>query len=162
VEDRAHLCKESANWMQYKLTRDTRQHAEDLTDSMNRHWSDFRSKGELGDHMAQARQEAYSERQEVRAHVRQQIEGRASVARECYEARAEAVREEEAATGAAREQSKELRVEQLRRTTQNMLTSRTEYAESTRSMAQKAIREDAAAVAASHSVRRTTVVQQGA
>merc|ERR1712109_120575 len=37
VEDRAQLCRDSSTWMQYKLARDTRQHADNLTDSMNRH-----------------------------------------------------------------------------------------------------------------------------
>ena len=30
------LYRDSGNWQQYKLARDTRQHASDLTDSMNR------------------------------------------------------------------------------------------------------------------------------
>ena len=32
------LPRDSGNWMQYKLARDTAQHASDLTDNMNR-WS---------------------------------------------------------------------------------------------------------------------------
>merc|ERR1712088_856745 len=75
VEDRAQLCRDSSTWMQYKLSRDTRQHADNLTDSMNRHWSDFKS-----------REESLKEREEVRAHVRSQVMSRASVAKECYEA----------------------------------------------------------------------------
>jgi len=163
VEDRAQLCRESANWMQYKLTRDTRQHAEELTDSMNRHWSDFKSKEEVSDYMTEQREESFRQRQEVRAHVRSQASGRSSVAKECWEAHLEAGVETKAQAQQVREVSQEERVEALRRVTEEMLTSRTEYVESTRAMAQRATREDAAAVSASRSVRRTaTVVQQGA
>merc|ERR1712223_2344950 len=51
VEDRAQLCRDSSTWMQYKLSRDTRQHADNLTDSMNRHWSDFKSRAEVSDYI---------------------------------------------------------------------------------------------------------------
>lgn len=82
------------------------------------------------------------------------------MAKECWEAHLEAG--VEARAQEEREVSQEERVEALRRVTEEMLTSRTEYVESTRAMAQRACREDAAAVSASRSVRRTTVVQQGA
>merc|ERR1712212_1477550 len=127
VEDRAQLCRDSGNWQQYKLARDTRQHADSLTDSMNRHWSDFRS----------------------------QVMSRASVAKECYEAHcqpwAEDQLEEESLKKASAELSAEERIEQLRKTTEEMITSRTEYVESTRSLAMRAMREDAESVAASRS-----------
>merc|ERR1712226_591241 len=162
VEERAQLCRDSGNWQQYKLARDTRQHASDLTDSMNRHWSNFRSKEEVSDYITSVREESYKEREEVRAHVRSQVMSRASVAKECYEAHcqpwAEDQVEEESLKKASAELSAEERIEQLRKITEQMITSRTEYAESTRSLAMRAMREDAESVAASRSVRRTAVV----
>merc|ERR1712200_166445 len=162
VEDRAQLCRDSSTWMQYKLSRDTRQHADNLTDSMNRHWSDFKSRAEVSDYITSLREESLKEREEVRAHVRSQVMSRASVAKECYEAHrqpweAEQL-EEESVKKASTELSAEERIEQLRRTTEEMLTSRTEYVVSTRSLALQAMREDAEEVAASRTVRRTAVV----
>lgn len=163
VEERAQLCRDSGNYMQYKLARDTKQHANNLESSMNRHWSNFRSKEELSDHLTQLRLEGVQEREEVRSDVRRQVTSMASVAKQCYEAHMEVQWEEESVRQAAREVSREERVEQLRRVTEEMLTSRNEYAESTRSLALKATREDAAAVSSSRSVRRTqTVVSVGA
>merc|ERR1712130_226495 len=162
VEERAQLCRDSGNWQQYKLARDTRQHASDLTDSMNRHWSNFRSKEEVSDYITSVREESYKEREEVRAHVRSQVMSRASVAKECYEAHcqpwAEDQVEEESLKKASAELGAEERIEQLKKITEQMITSRTEYAESTRSLAMRAMREDAESVAASRSVRRTAVV----
>merc|ERR1712158_132960 len=162
VEDRAQLCRDSSSWMQYKLARDTRQHADNLTDSMNRHWSDFKSRAEVSDYITSLREESLKEREEVRAHVRSQVMSRASVAKECYEAHrhpweAEQL-EEESMKKASAELSAEERIEQLRRTTEEMLTSRTEYVVSTRSLALQAMGEDAEDVAASRTVRRTAVV----
>merc|ERR1712012_753858 len=77
VEDRAQLCRDSSTWMQYKLARDTRQHADNLTDSMNRHWSDFKSRAEVSDYITSIREESLKEREEVRAHVRSQVMSRA-------------------------------------------------------------------------------------
>jgi len=162
VEDRAQLCRDSSTWMQYKLARDTRQHADNLTDSMNRHWSDFKSKAEVSDYITSLREESLKEREEVRAHVRSQVMSRASVAKECYEAHRQPLEweqlEEESVKKASAELSAEERIEQLRRTTEEMLTSRTEYVVSTRSLALQAMREDAEEVAASRTVRRTAVV----
>merc|ERR1712183_394066 len=162
MEEDAERLRNCGNWQQYKLARDTRQHADSLTDSMNRHWSDFRSKEEVSDYISSIREESLKERQEVRAHVRSQVMSRASVAKECYEAHcqpwAEDQLEEESLKKASVELSAEERIEQLRKTTEEMITSRTEYVESTRSLAMRAMREDAASVAASRSVRRTAVV----
>jgi len=162
VEDRAQLCRDSGNWQQYKLARDTRQHADSLTDSMNRHWSDFRSREEVSDYISSIREESLKEREDIRAHVRSQVMSRASVTKECYEAHrqpwaADQV-EEESLKKASAELSSEERIEQLRRTTEEMITSRTEYVESTRSLVMRAMREDAESVAASRSVRRTAVI----
>merc|ERR1719153_1563526 len=162
LHPRAQLCRDSSTWMQYKLARDTRQHADNLTDSMNRHWSDFKSRAEVSDYITSLREESLKEREEVRAHVRSQVMSRASVAKECYEAHrqpweAEQL-EEESVKKASTELSAEERIEQLRRTTEEMLTSRTEYVASTRSLALQAMREDAEEVAASRTVRRTAVV----
>merc|ERR1712050_774190 len=66
--------------------------------------------------------------------------------------------EEESLKKASAELSAEERIEQLRKTTEEMITSRTEYVETTRSLAMRAMREDAESVAASRSVRRTAVV----
>lgn len=62
------------------------------------------------------------------------------MAMECYEAHTNALEEEESVRKVVRELSAEERIEQLRRTTEEMLTSRTEYVESTRSLALKAIK----------------------
>merc|ERR1712147_7226 len=126
------------------------------------HWSDFRSKEEVSDYISSIREESLKERVEIRAHVRSQVMSRASVAKECYEAHrqpweAEQL-EEESVKKASAELSAEERIEQLRRTTEEMLTSRTEYVVSTRSLALQAMREDAEEVAASRTVRRTAVV----
>jgi len=167
VEARNQLCRESDNWVQYKLTRDTRLHAEDLTQSMNRHWSQFRSKEELSEHLTHLRNEGFQEREEIRSEVRRRVAGRASMAKACYEAyrhpwEAEELEEEESRR-MVKEESREERIEQLRKTTEEMLTSRTEYLVSTRALALRAMKEDEEAVASSRSVRRTqTVVQQGA
>merc|ERR1712004_645264 len=148
VEDRAQLCRDSSTWMQYKLSRDTRQHADNLTDSMNRHWSDFKGRAEVSDYITSLREESLKEREEVRAHVRSQVMSRVSVAKECYEAHRQPWEgeqlEEESMKKASAELSAEERIEQLRRTTEEMLTSRTEYVVSTRSLALQAMREDAA------------------
>merc|ERR1712127_225499 len=133
VDARAELCRESGNWQQ--------------------------NKQELSEHMTQMRMETAQEREEVRAHVqRQAYGGSSSVSKQCYEAHMEAQWEEESVRQAAKAVSQEERVEELRRVTEEMLTSRNEYAESTRSLAIKASREDAAAVASSRSIRRTAVV----
>lgn len=166
VEETAELCRDSGNWMQYKLSRDTRRHAEDLTDSMNRHWSDFRSKEELSDHMTFLRNEGIQEREEIRAEVRRRVEKSGCMAKECYEVHRQpfGVEElvEEESYKAAREESAEERIERLRKVTEQMLTSRTEYVVSTRSLALRAMKEDAEEVASSRTVRRTAVVQSGA
>merc|ERR1719210_2921514 len=116
---------------------------------MNRHWSDFKSRAEVSDYITSIREESLKEREEVRAHVRSQVMSRASVAKECYEAHRQPWEAELSA---------EERIEQLRRTTEEMITSRTEYVVSTRSLALQAMREDAEEVAASRTVRRTAVV----
>jgi len=163
IEDRAQLCRESGNWMQYKLTRDTRKHAEDLTDSMNRHWSEFRSKEELNDYLTQLRIENYQERQEARAEVRRRVSEKESIAKACFEAHIQPFKEEELEVEEekkiAMEENREDRIEQLRKVTEEMLTSRTEYLVSTRSLALRAMKEDAEAVASSRSIRRTIVQQ---
>merc|ERR1712037_877287 len=146
VEDRAQLCRDSGNWQQYKLARDTRQHASSLTDSMNRHWSDFRSREEVSDYISSIREESLKEREEIRAHVRSHVRSqamsRASVAKECYEAHCQPWAEEQVEEESLKKASVELSAEEK-------LSSRTEYVESTRSLAMRAMREDAASVAAS-------------
>jgi len=167
VEATAQLCRESGNWMQYKMSRDTRRHAEDLTDSINRHWSDYRSKEELSEHMMNMRNEGIKEREEIRAEVRRRVSKSGCMAKECYEAHRQpyGVEElvEEQGIKVAREQSDEERIQALRKVTEEMLTARTEYVVSTRALALRAMKEDAEEVASARTVRRTaTVVQQGA
>merc|ERR1712142_1238039 len=59
--------------------------------------------------------------------------------------------------------SAEERIAQLRKTTEEMLTHRTEYLQSTRELAMQAMREDEEAVKASRQSRKTmTVVEQAA
>jgi len=167
VEARNQLCRDSKNWIQYKLTRDSQRHEEDLTTRMNRHWSDFRSKEELSQHLTKQRMEGVMEREEIRAEVRRRVEGYGSMAKECYEAHRHPWEEEEMVEEEARkevmEENREERILQLRKTTEQMLTQRTEYLVSTRALALRAMKEDEESVASSRSVRRTaTVVQQGA
>merc|ERR1712210_382630 len=108
VEDRAQLCRDSGNWQQYKLARDTRQHASSLTDSMNRHWSDFRSREEVSDYISSIREESLKEREEIRAHAM----SRASVAKECYEAHCQPWAEEQVEEESLKKASVELSAEE--------------------------------------------------
>merc|ERR1712025_1133826 len=71
-----------------------------------------------------------------------------------------AVLEEEKMREEADMRSEE-RIARLRKVTEEMLTVRNEYAVSTRDLVMKAIKEDEAAVAASRTSKKTTIINQG-
>merc|ERR1712013_313431 len=133
IEERDQLARDSSNWMQYKLTRDRKAFSENLEERMNMKWSQFKNKQELSDYFSEVRNESMEELEE------------------------ESSRKVEAGLCA------EERIAQLRKTTEEMLTHRTEYIQSTRELAMQAMREDQAAVQASRQSRRkVTMVETGA
>jgi len=166
VDARNQLCKDSSNWMQYKLTRDKQNFSSNLEDRMNTKWSQFKNKQELSDYFAEQRSEAMTEREIIRTQVRNKI-SKESVAKTMYEINRQPWElhqlEEESKRKVEAGLSREERNEELRQVTEDMLMHRTEYMQSTRELALQAMREDEEAVAASRqSRRRTTVVEQAA
>jgi hypothetical protein len=166
IEARDQLCKDSSNWMQYKLTRDRKAFSENLEDRMNTHWSQFKNKQELSDYFNEVRTESMEERETVRAMVRNRI-SRDSVAKTMYEINRQPWELEELEEESSRKVEAGLNVEEriaeLRKTTEEMLTHRTEYMQSTRELAMQAMREDEEAVKASRQSRRkVTMVEQAA
>ena len=73
VEARDQLCRDSSNWMQYKVTRDRQQFTDNLEDAVNTRWSQFKNKEELSDYLAMKRTESMEERESVRIMVRNKI-----------------------------------------------------------------------------------------
>jgi len=166
VDARDNLARDSSNWMQYKLTRDKQAFSANLEDKMNTNWSQFKSKQELSDYFSELRTESMEERESVRAMVRNRI-SRDSVAKTMYEINRQPWELEELEEESSRKVeaglSREERIEELRRTTESMLTHRTEYIQSTRELALQAMREDQEAVAAARQSRKkVTVVEQAA
>jgi len=166
IDARDKLCKESSNWIQYKLTRDRKAFSENLEDRMNMHWSQFKNKQELSDYFNEMRTESMEERETVRAMVRNRI-SRDSVAKTMYEINRQPWELEELEEESSRKVetglNAEERIAQLRKTTEEMLTHRTEYMQSTRELAMQAMREDEEAVKASRQSRRkVTMVEQAA
>jgi len=166
IDARDKLCKDSSNWMQYKLTRDRKAFSDNLEDRMNMHWSQFKNKQELSDYFNEMRTESMEERETVRAMVRNRI-SRDSVAKTMYEINRQPWELEELEEESSRKVetglNAEERIAQLRKTTEEMLTHRTEYMQSTRELAMQAMREDEEAVKASRQSRRkVTMVEQAA
>jgi len=166
IDARDKLCKDSSNWIQYKLTRDRKAFSENLEDRMNMHWSQFKNKQELSDYFNEMRTESMEERETVRAMVRNRI-SRDSVAKTMYEINRQPWELEELEEESSRKVetglNAEERIAQLRKTTEEMLTHRTEYMQSTRELAMQAMREDEEAVKASRQSRRkVTMVEQAA
>eukprot|EP00092_Neocalanus_flemingeri_P077992 GFUD01096929.1.p1 GENE.GFUD01096929.1~~GFUD01096929.1.p1 ORF type:complete len:232 (-),score=86.87 GFUD01096929.1:143-814(-) len=164
VDARNNLARDSSNWMQYKLTRDKQAFSSNLEDRMNTNWSQFQSKYELSDHFAEQRSEGMEEREMIRTQIRNRI-SRESVAKTMYEIHRQPWELEELEEESSRKVqaglSKEERIEELRLTTESMLTHRTEYMQSTRELVLQAMREDQEAVAASRQSRKkVTVVEQ--
>jgi len=164
IDARDKLARDSSNWMQYKLTRDKQAFSANLEDRMNTNWSQFNSKLELSDYFAETRSEGMEEREMIRTQVRNRI-SRESVAKTMYEINQQPWELEELEEESSRKVqaglSKEERIEELRRTTESMLTHRTEYIQSTRELALQAMREDQEEVAASRQSRKkVTVVEQ--
>ena len=73
VEARDQMCRDSSNWMQYKVTRDRQQFTDNLEDAVNTRWSQFKNKEELSDYLAMKRTESMEERESVRIMVRNKI-----------------------------------------------------------------------------------------
>jgi len=166
IDARDQLARDSSNWMQYKLTRDRKAFSENLEERMNTKWSQFKNKQELSDYFSEVRNESMEEREMVRTMVRNRI-SRDSVAKTMYEINRQPWEleelEEESSRKVEAALSAEERIAQLRKTTEEMLTHRTEYLQSTRELAMQAMREDEEAVKASRQSRKTmTVVEQGA
>ena len=110
---------------------------------MNTNWSQFKSKQELSDYFSELRTESMEERESVRAMVRNKI-SRDSVAKTMYEINRQPWELEELEEESSRKVeaglSREERIEELRCTTESMLTRRTEYIQSTRELALQAMR----------------------
>jgi len=162
-DDVTQLAKQSENWIQYKLTRDARQHSTNLYNAVQTNYSDFRSKEALYDYLSTMRMNGYLERQDIRQICRTKSISD-SVTKSAYEYHLQPYTYEESAQAAslsAETQSKISKFEEnLRRVTEEVMMMRSEYSESAREMAMKAIKADEEAVAASRMKRKTMVVQQ--
>jgi len=163
VAARDQLCRDSSNYMQYKLARDTSQHAQALQANMNTSWSRFKSKEALSDYLSQVRVEGLEEREMIRAQVRNSI-NKETVAYTMLDIHKQPFElcdlEQESKKRVAAGLREEQREVALRMTTEEMATARNQYMMSTRELAMQAIKEDEQAVAASRQSRKTTVVQQ--
>merc|ERR1712013_956420 len=149
-----------------QLARDRKAFSENLEERMNMKWSQFKNKQELSDYFSEVRNESMEEREMVRAQVRNRI-SRDSVAKTMYEINRQPWELEELEEESSRKVEAGLcaeeRIAQLRKTTEEMLTHRTEYIQSTRELAMQAMREDQEAVQASkQSRRKVTMVETGA
>jgi len=167
VEARDQLARDSSNWRQFQMNRDTMKVSLDLEQNMNTRWSEFKSKQELSDYIAEMRKEGMSEREEIRSKVRNRVSSltEETATKKAYMLHRQPWDEQELEEEAERKEVAELRSEeriaQLRKVTEEMITSRREYLVSTRELAMRAIKEDEAAVAASRMSRKTkTIVQQ--
>lgn len=162
VEDMLETARNSANWVQFKLARDTRQHAVNLKQAVQEKYSDFKSKEALSDYIFSLRKEGAEEREEIRSYSRNRSM-RESVTKEAYNCRIQPfeICEMEEASLRSRASARKITEleESLRQTTQTMMTMRTQYAESARELALRAIREDEEARAASRTKKRTMVVE---
>lgn len=168
VEARDEIARNSSNYRQFLLSRDTSKAACELEAKMNTSWSQFQGKEELGEYLHSLRQESLAHREEVRSLVRRRVSS--CLAEDSLTARAVAAHqapwskaelEEEERMREETELRAEERVAALRLVTEQMLTARNEYAVSTRDLVMRAIKEDEASVKASRSSRKVTTVQQG-
>jgi len=162
VDYTRYMAANSENWLQYKLTKDARKFNYDLDSRVQNKYSDFKSQGEVSDYMTSLRNEGFAEREEIRSEHRSRML-RESVTKEAYNLSVQPysgieVEEEKKRTMMRKLRQEEMQ-ENLRMLTESVMTSRTQYTESAREMAIKAIRADEQAIAASRSSRRTMVVQ---
>jgi len=164
VEDRNQQARDSKNWVQYKLTRDARQHAERLYDAVQVNYSDFNSKEALSNYMYSLMMEGMEEREEIRSSFRRRALTE-TVTKTAYDYHLQpyvGVELEEASTLSKVAQLKIASFEEkLRQTTEEVMMMRTHYEQSAHEMAMQAIKEDEAAIAASRMKRKTTIVEQG-
>ena len=127
--------------MQYKLTRDRNAFADDLEMRVNTKWSNFSSKQELSDHLAQRRTESMEERQAVRDRVKSKIH-KETVTKTMYEISKQpwdvTEIEEESSKKIEASLSREERISQLRAVTEQMLSHKSDYSQSARSLAMQA------------------------
>lgn len=162
VDYTRHMAANSENWLQYKLTKDARKFNYDLDCRVQNKYSDFKSQGEVSEYMTSLRNEGFAEREEIRSEHRSRML-RESVTKEAYNLSVQPysgieIEEEKKRTMMRKLRQEELQ-ENLRMLTESVMTSRTQYTESAREMAIKAIREDEQAIAASRRSRKTMVVQ---
>ena len=138
---RNELARNSSNWMQYKLTRDRNAFADDLEMRVNTKWSNFSNKQELSDHLAQRRTESLEERQAVREMVRNKI-CQETVTKTMYDISRQPLDvtelEEESTKKIEAGLSREERISQLRRVTEEMLSHKSDYSQSARNLAMQA------------------------
>jgi len=167
VDIRDELARNSSNWRQFQLSRDTNQAAMELESKMNTNWSRFKGKEELSEYVNEMRAEAAMQREEVRTLVRSRV---SSMTEDTVTKKAVIAHQRPWSYGEVEEEEKmreeadmrsEERIARLRKVTEEMLTARNEYAVSTRDLVMKAIKEDEAAVAASRTSKKTTIINQG-
>jgi len=162
-DDVKQQAKQSENWVQYKLTRDARQHSHNLYNAVQSNYSDFRSKEALYDYLSTMRMNGYLERQDIRQYCRNKSISD-SVTKSAYEYHLQPYTYEESAQASSLSAETQSRIDKfqqnLRKVTEEVMTMRSEYSESAREMAMKAIRADEESVAASRMKRKTMVVQQ--
>jgi len=167
VAVRDELLRNSSNYRQFQLSRDTNKSAMELERKMNTSWSQFKSKEELSDYVNHMRKESAEEREEVRTLVRSRISSMTedSVTKKAVLAHQRPwsmmEMEEEEKMREETDIRSEDRIAKLRMVTEEMLTARNEYAVSTRELVMKAIKEDEESVKASRVSRKVTTVQQG-
>jgi len=163
VDQRNDIIKDSENWMQYRLTRDARSHAEAMYDAVQANYSHFKSKEALSDHMFAMRKEGVEERTQIRTTIRtKNILDSVTKAAYDYHLQPYAHYELEEASSMSAESRQKIAMfeENLRKVTEEVMMMRTQYEESAHELAMRAIKEDEAAVAASRMKRKTTVVEQ--
>ena len=135
---RNQLARDSSNWQQYKLTRDRDVFAGDLEAKVNTRWSQFSNKEELSDYLAQIRTEGIEERQAVRDLVRSKI-CKETVTKTVYDINRQpwdvTELEEESIKKVSAGLSREERISKLRQITEEMLSHKSDYSQSARSLA---------------------------
>jgi len=156
------LASNSENWMQYKLTRDAGKHAYNLHQNVQKKYSDFQNKGEVAEYITSLRNEGIEEREEIRKSYRSSSLAE-SVTKEAYGYRVQPYSALELESEKKKSLETKFRIdsmqENLRLLTEDVMTARTEYTESARELAMKAIKADEEFVAASRMKRKTTVIQ---
>jgi len=161
IEARNQLARDSSNWQQYKLTRDRDVFAGDLEAKVNTRWSQFSNKEELSDYLAQIRTEGIEERQAVRDLVRSKI-CKETVTKTVYDINRQpwdvTELEEESIKKVSAGLSREERISKLRQITEEMLSHKSDYSQSARSLAIQAYKEADMEVANSLKSRKKVTI----